>query len=232
MTPWLCFSTPAMLLSGGLLHQLHWPLLWVAVLLLWFSAVGVVRIDRMRARRRQLRRSSMDSALNSKPSASYGDKRMMSWAETFRTHAALWTGYAARWAKVVLRIGGEKNKGLVRLYTMGWIGFTLLLVVAVSYAFAHPFGYPIEKHHNVYVWSQVKGQPDEWWISSDENVTNKLPFNTWKCCPDFPCSTVIWPGYVAETLKYEERGSCKSIRASGLGIWWKTNEKGDVKEIQ
>jgi hypothetical protein len=137
---------------------------------------------------------------------------------------------AERMREMAERLRSRIPHGLVRLYTMFWIVFTVGIVVVVAYGFAHPRDFPIEKHRNVYVWSQVKGTTDSWWISSYEGG-NSLPFNTWKCCPDFPCSTVIWPGYVAEVLKYEERGSCKSLRASGLGVWWKTDEHGDVKEI-
>jgi hypothetical protein len=116
----------------------------------------------------------------------------------------------------------RRPRGLAPVYALLWMVVTLGLAFAIN----RSPKYPVETHHNVYVWSQVKGVPGTWWISSEDG----LPFNTWKCCPDFPCNRNIWPGYIADTLKYEERGECKSIRASGLGVWWKTNEYGDVKE--
>jgi hypothetical protein len=115
----------------------------------------------------------------------------------------------------------KRPRGWAYLYLIAWV----CLVFLSAFAVTRPPKYPIETHHNVYVWSQVKGAQEMWWISGDD-----LPFNTWKCCPDFPCDRNIRPGYIADTLKYEERGDCKSIRASNLGIWWKTDEHGNVKE--
>jgi hypothetical protein len=85
--------------------------------------------------------------------------------------------------------------------------------------------YPVEIHHNVYIWSRVNGEPQQWWVSSDEDARNAIPFSMWNCCPDFDCSTVMWAGYVDETAKWEDRGTCKSIYASGLGFF-------NAKEIQ
>jgi hypothetical protein len=131
---------------------------------------------------------------------------------------------------------GRLGKGWVRLYSLFWICFTVGIVVAVGYGFAHPFGYPVEIHHRVSVWEQVA--KDEWIVSSDEREPQRLERGRWKCCPDFDCSTVIQSGYIAYTLKYEERGTCKSIRANGLGWTWQapgkknwTNLRGEaVKE--
>lgn len=122
---------------------------------------------------------------------------------------------------IVEELKKKINQGWAYLYLIAWV----CLVFLSAYAVNRPPKYPIETHHNVYVWSKVQGAKETWWVSSSD-----LPFNTWNCCPDFPCSTVIWPGYVAATLRYEERGTCKSIRAAGLGIWWKTDEHGNVKE--
>jgi hypothetical protein len=111
----------------------------------------------------------------------------------------------------------------------GW-AFVRVVLLALAcaggvLAFSFQPKYPVETHHNVYVWSQVKGTQESWWVSG-----NDLPFSKWKCCPDFNCSAILWPGYIATTLKYEERGVCKSIRASGLGWFWERDERGNVKE--
>jgi hypothetical protein len=139
-----------------------------------------------------------------------------------------WTSYwderrARRMREMAERLRSRIPHGLVRLYTMFWIVFTVGIVVVVAYGFAHPRDFPIEKHHHVYVWSQVKGTTDTWWISSDEREPYRLPMMRWKCCPDFPCATVMpEPGSItiASTAKWEERGTCKSIRASGLEFVW------------
>jgi len=117
---------------------------------------------------------------------------------------------------------GMINRGRAFIYTMLMIALTF----GLAFALARPAKYPVETHHNVTVWSRIKGA-QAWWISADD-----LPLTRWDCCPDFPCAEVIWPGYVAATFKYEERGSCKSIRAAGLGIFWKRDEQGNAKEIQ
>jgi hypothetical protein len=78
--------------------------------------------------------------------------------------------------------------------------------------------FPVEVHHNVYVWSRIKGLPQAWWIGSDDG----LGFRTFNCCPDFPCERFVEAGYVASKLAYEERGDCESIRDKGLGFWWDT----------
>lgn len=108
----------------------------------------------------------------------------------------------------------------------------VLIFVAMSviaWALMRQSKFPVETHHNVYVWSRIPGTQASWWISSDEG-DRSLPFSRWDCCPDFPCDTVIWPGYVMATFRYEERGVCKSIRADGLGAWWERDADGNVKE--
>jgi len=126
----------------------------------------------------------------------------------------------ARNRTIAEEMRGKIPRGWAVIYALLFIAATL----GVAFAITRPPKYPIETHHNVYVWSQVKGQ-NAWWISA-----NDLPLSRWDCCPDFPCSRVLWPGYIAATLRYEERGSCKSIRASGLGVFWKRDALGNVKE--
>lgn len=160
----------------------------------------------------------------------FAAKKMTPWGETW---LKVWELSGKRLHTIVAKWMKEnratktttKRKGLVRLYTMFWVCFTGSVVVVVSYAFTHPKDFPIEKHHHVYVWSQVKGTTDTWLMSGDG-----LPLTEWNCCPDFPCGTVIWPGYIAHTAKWEERGKCKSIRGNGLGFFWERDELGNVKE--
>lgn len=125
----------------------------------------------------------------------------------------------------------QRNRELVnRLKSRlpnGWAVTYALIFIAASLGIAFviarpskPPRYPIEIHHRVSVLSSVAGTSDEWWISSDEPEPKRLTNMRWKCCPDFDCASVVWPGYIARTVKYEERGACKSIRAAGLGFFW------------
>ena len=111
---------------------------------------------------------------------------------------------------------GTTNKGRAIVYTTLMVAATFGLAFAIT----RTPKYPVETHHNVTVWSQVKGTKETWWISSDEPEPNKLPLMRWNCCPDFPCDTVMGTMIVASTVKYEDQGTCKSIRASGLGWTW------------
>jgi hypothetical protein len=124
------------------------------------------------------------------------------------------------WPKRESEGATSKGRGWARLYIL----IFTVLIFGVAFAINRPAKYPVETHHNVYVWSQVKGSDHSWWMSSDD-----MGFVRWDCCPDFPCGTVIWPGYVMRTFKFEERGVCKSIRAQGLGTWWQRDGR-QVKE--
>lgn len=108
-----------------------------------------------------------------------------------------------------------------------WSPFLIVIFVTilVALAFSHQREFPIETHYNVSVWEQVA--PNEWIVSSNEPEPHRLEKGRWKCCPDFPCATVIWPGYIAPMLKYEARGTCNSIRADGLGFFWQAEGKND-----
>jgi hypothetical protein len=127
-------------------------------------------------------------------------------------------------------VAWRENRSVRETEHKGWTRLSAITICGVLFLGAYGIArqqpkYPIEKHHNVYVWSQVKGAQNSWWVSG-----NDLPFSRWDCCPDFPCATVIWPGYIADTFKYEERGKCKSIRSSGLGAFWERDQFGNVKE--
>ncbi|HXC43720.1 MAG TPA: hypothetical protein VNY51_09395 [Candidatus Dormibacteraeota bacterium] len=110
------------------------------------------------------------------------------------------------------------------------IGFCVVfgIVAALLVARSSP-KYPIEIHHHVTVWRPVLGQHNAWWISSDEPEPNRLPLMRWNCCPDYDCSKNIAPGWVIATFKYEERGTCKSIRGNGLGAFW-ADQEGHFQE--
>jgi hypothetical protein len=202
--------------SGGLLHSAHWLLLWLACLLVLCSGAGAWKINDSVMRRRRSRESLLNSISNSKQSANYAAPRMTTWARTFRIPVALWIGFAVRSVKAALPIDGDR----VKIYA------PLVLVILVlcgfgAYAIIHPPipHFQIETHHRVQVLQRVS--PDEWMMRGDD-----LPYMRWKCCPDFDCSTVVQAGYIAATVRYEERGTCKSILAPGLGFFW--HEAGET----
>lgn len=85
--------------------------------------------------------------------------------------------------------------------------------------------YEIATEHNIKVLSQVAD--NKWQMSSDEEGAF-----LYTGCKDFPNATVIWAGYIADHAKWEERGECKSIRAQGLGFWWKRDKQTqDVERV-
>lgn len=92
-------------------------------------------------------------------------------------------------------------------------------------------GYPIEEYRDVKVLKQFSRT--EWLIRRSDGDFR------WNCCPDFPCDTVLWPGYLMKRFRYQERGWCKSIVGDGLGAFWATypgtndvvqvDQNGDIK---
>lgn len=73
-------------------------------------------------------------------------------------------------------------------------------------------------------------------------VLRSAGFNQWEmeddqgrflytACDDFPNSKVIWAGYIARKVRWQEFGSCKSIRRQDLGFWWDRDENLNAKEI-
>jgi hypothetical protein len=93
-------------------------------------------------------------------------------------------------------------------------------------AIVHEPKYDVVEEHNIQVLRQVTD--NQWAMSSSEQG----PF-LYTACNDFPNAKVIWPGYIADHAKWEERGECKSIRAQGLGFWWKRDPKTqDVERIR
>jgi hypothetical protein len=99
-----------------------------------------------------------------------------------------------------------------------------LVWIPVGYLLWHHPQFPTYEYHNVKVLKQVG--PNSWWIEREDGPT------LWNGCPDFPNSDVIWAGYVMEKFRYEDRGVCKSILRSDLGVWWKRDpETKEAKEI-
>jgi len=127
----------------------------------------------------------------------------------------------------------DRNRELVEeikrnIPKRGWaawspIWFCLVFGLAVTFAFTRKPAYPIYEYHNVKVLSQVG--PNKWWIEREDGKT------LYTACNDFDNAAVIWAGYVAKRIKYEDHGSCNSILAPGLGFYWERDAKGNVKAV-
>jgi hypothetical protein len=143
------------------------------------------------------------------------------------TKLTLWRKFVGESITRKSRRISTKPKGVAGYQAIGFcvvFGIVAALLVAKSSP-----KYPIEIHHQVTVWRPVLGEKNTWWISSDEPEPNRLPLMRWACCPDYDCSKNIAPGWVIAVFKYEERGTCKSIRGSGLGAFW-ADSQGHFQE--
>jgi hypothetical protein len=206
MTLWISFAQKQ--------YTLHFWLSLAEWVLLPLSSAGLFGVISSWRKLRELNKASGIAPLKNDSMTTSGAPGW-SWL----TLSTAWASWRLRLSEKYQKLrfpNGPLDKGRAAFYTLLMIAITFGLAFAVT----RTPKYPIETHHNVYIWSEVKGQREAWWISSDEPEPNRLPLMRWNCCPDFPCSTVIWPGIIASTAKWEERGACKSIRASGLGWTW------------
>jgi hypothetical protein len=108
-----------------------------------------------------------------------------------------------------IRIAERMNKGWARWWP---VVFCLLAAAVLAYAVTRTPDYPVYEYRHVKVLSQVA--PNKWWM---ERADGQF---LWNGCPDFPNGDVIWPGYVMNKFRYEDRGKCKSILRPDLGVWW------------
>lgn len=119
--------------------------------------------------------------------------------------------------KHIPRVTDQNNRGWAK-----WMPVWFCLIFGLgSIWILHYKRYPVEEHQDVQIVQQVS--PNEWMLQGRD-----LPYMRWKCCPDFNCASVVEPGYIAALVRYEDRGTCKSIYATGLGffyhhaneVWW------------
>jgi hypothetical protein len=128
-------------------------------------------------------------------------------------------------------VGCEKFAIIPRNYAtavMKTLAFAAAFVLGFGYnEYRHSVKYPVYDYDNVEVLQQTGNQE---WIMRIDGMKIR-----WNCCPDFDCSTVIWPGYVMRKFRYEQHGGCGSIlnpkAHPPLGAFWKT-EHGDVVKIK
>lgn len=144
----------------------------------------------------------------------------------------LWKGsrpkHAVRWMSWI-EYRNKKFRGWVRLneipISLSVAGVVLVSLVLVTAAST----YPVEEWHNVSVLAKVGD--NQWWMktATGPNSTGVM----FTACPDFPNERVIWAGYIADKIRFEEEGKCKSIRREGLGVWWERDPQNnyEAKEI-
>jgi hypothetical protein len=100
---------------------------------------------------------------------------------------------------------------------------TVIAICANVFAFSlirYHMQYPVETWHNVYIWYEKRGEPETWGV-----WTKEIGWTEINCCPDYPCSPHVEVGWIADTVAFEQRGPCKSIRAQGLGFYYRQNNE-------
>jgi len=114
---------------------------------------------------------------------------------------------------------------------------TLLAAFALGYFIkgyrdARVISYPVEEWRDVKVFKQLdratwqmRGKPVRYGAMQAEDDL------ILKCCPDFDCTSVTWPYYHMDHIKFEERGWCKSILAAGLGTFWDMDAQNHIMKI-
>ena len=234
----LCFSMLAS--NGGRLHHLHWLLFLLALYFLFLSGILLSEIRRRnynesqtmrsaREWRKQLLDSVYNSAQNRTNAAMPSPKKETFAATKTMPLAGIWSmafaglrtlsrTIAARWTK---RGPSSTTKGWARIYTLVFC----TVVFGLAFAVNRPPKYPVEIRRNVYVFNESRHIQNSWGIWTADHGWERFD-----CCPDFPCSRVVWVGWIADEVVYEERGNCKSIRAQGLGFFWRKN--GPARRIE
>jgi hypothetical protein len=115
----------------------------------------------------------------------------------------------------------DEHRGTARYWP---IVFSTICCGLLAYAATRNPPHPIYEYRDVKVISKVG--TNSWLIERQDGKT------LYKGCPDFDNGSVIWPGYVAARIKYEDFGSCNSILAPGLGFYWDRDAQGNVRKIQ
>lgn len=138
------------------------------------------------------------------------------WKKPVKQIGSAWWRYAKNWtSQKTQKIRGGAN----------WfpVWFVLFCCTCLVWAGHRLEAAPVVEKFNVQVLKQVG--INKWAMSDDQG-----PF-LYTACDDFPNAKVIWAGYIARKVRWQEFGSCKSIRRQDLGFWWQRGENYDVKEI-
>lgn len=224
MNLWLFFSIPVLLRAvPTLFWGYSFPLLAACFLLLvTFSSAIYLICTRVIGERKT---SSIKSMTGSEITTR-GSSRLRLKLKNAHIAGAIepWTAEqeAANIAEQVRRHRENmwRERGNVFVHALTIVAFlSLLLPIWAAY---HRQDYPVETWKNVWVWYQKRNQPQTWGVWTPDYGWKEI-----NCCPDFDCRTVIDTGWIMDDFSFEERGTCKSIRAQGLGVSWrKNNENG------
>lgn len=201
-----CLSNPVM--SGGLLHSLHWLLLLLSLSLMGFSAVGAIRISKKQKRRRQSRQNLINSVSGWNQSLSLGEVRTpkklpsekMSappWGETLATYVRHSLIIAEHRVRRSLGLDG-RDQGTSKYAPVWFSAFCCGILALGMYGLA---GRQVE-WHDVHVLQDV-GQ-----FRYQLQIGAGTPFWTTFCSDYEPQFSA---GQTLKVLKYEDRGSCWSV---------------------
>lgn len=208
-------------MNRGLLHLAHWSFFSVGLLLLLCSAVGVATINSRKQTERLWRQSLLDLLNGSATKLGEAPKKTKTWVMTYRRIAAHFRIYAGLYKNRIIRTLRGDNQGTSK-YAAAW--FAAFCCAILAYVALRPAPYPTYEYYNVEVQSRVA--QNKWWMKKNDGRF------LYQGCPDFPNERVIWVGYVAQKVRWEEQGNCKSILRSDLGFWWQRDESGNAKEIR
>jgi len=122
---------------------------------------------------------------------------------------------AERCAKLLdnLRRLRETTKGVVSLNFVVAIILCLAASSVLVYAMVH-FRLPEEIHHKVRIERRISA--DQWWLVDQENPQGFM----YAACHDFPNEEWIKAGYFAREARWQVKGGCNSIKASGMGFFY------------
>lgn len=130
--------------------------------------------------------------------------------------------HAEKWMRFLSHVRKEKNRG--RGLASWWpVTFSAICVGILILSGSRINSAPIVEKYNVQVLRQIGF--NQWSMIDDQG-----PF-LYTACDDFPNDKVIWAGYIARKVRWQEFGSCKSIRRQDLGFWWLRDKDYNVKEI-
>jgi len=231
MMPLFCFSTLLAVRNIGLLHHLHWLLFLLALYFLFLSVILLYEMKRRdstetRTMRiaREWRQRLLDSVYSfplkpkndetlSPRKPEFAARRTNLWERTWLkvSHAfrLLLRTIVGKWMKSGQNSTTIDHKGAVRI--VGALVLTFASAALIYSAFPHP---PVDKEHNVAILEQLP--TGEWRMHSDEEGTF-----VYRPCPDFNNASVIWVGYIADYAQWRQYGWCRSIRATGLGFFYR-----------
>jgi hypothetical protein len=135
--------------------------------------------------------------------------------------------HAERWMRFLLSVRTKRDKlndGIANWWAPIFaFSFCAVLISVPIYLNVH-LPYVKEIHHHVKV---LKKLDDNLWLMEDD----ELGVFRYTGCPDYDNDKNIWAGYIANRAIWEERGSCKSIRAAGLAFIYERDEHGNAEEI-